>query len=324
MLRAMTPLSCRLLGSLSALSLLLALAGARADAYDALYVFGDSLSDVGNISLATGGAIPGPSYADGRFSNGPNYVDDLSLGLGLGPALPSLAGGKDYAYGGARLTGVPVPPTVPVQVASYLGANPVADANGLYVLFGGANDLIARLGGDATVSVPAAVGALAGQIDNLYAAGGREFLTPNLPSLGLIPQFNADATAAAAADALTAQFNALYAAALNDLEATRPGLALHRVDVAGLFAAVAANPLAYGLDNVADPAAPGLSPGAANYDSSLIVPDADRYLFWDGLHPTRTGHALLAQRFLAAVPEPGALSLLAVAAPLVLRRRRAA
>ena len=319
MLGRMVALPRRLLGFLVASALLLA--ARPAAAYDALYVFGDSLSDVGNLGLATGGAIPGPSYFNGRFSNGPNYVDDLSAALGLGPASPSLAGGNDYAYGGARLTGLPVPPTVPAQVTTYLAANPVAGENGLYVLFGGANDLIARLGGDATVSVPAAVDALAAQVGGLYDAGGREFLTPNLPSLGLIPQFNADPVAAAAATALTAQFNALYAAALDDLELSRPDLVLHRVDVAALFAAVAADPAAFGLDNAADPAAPGLSPGLQDYDASLIVPDADRYLFWDQLHPTQSGHALLARSFLAAVPEPGSLSVLVLAAPLALRRR---
>ena len=42
-------------------------AHAAASSFDAIYVFGDSYSDVGNISLATGGAIPGPLYSTADF-----------------------------------------------------------------------------------------------------------------------------------------------------------------------------------------------------------------------------------------------------------------
>src|SRR6478672_780719 len=69
--------------------------------YTGLIVFGDSLSDTGNDAIATRGAIPGPPYAQGRFSNGPNYVDELAQNLGLS-STPSLAGGTNSAFGGAR------------------------------------------------------------------------------------------------------------------------------------------------------------------------------------------------------------------------------
>ena len=38
----------------------------------------------------------------GVFSNGPVWVQDLANTLGLGPLLPSLAGGTDFAVGGAQ------------------------------------------------------------------------------------------------------------------------------------------------------------------------------------------------------------------------------
>src|ERR1700756_1299738 len=99
-------------------------APAAASSFDAIYVFGDSYSDVGNISIATGGAIPGPLYYNGRFSNGPIWVDHLAGTYGL-TLTPSLAGGTDYAFGGAEVTAA-VPegslsiPSVPEQVALYL------------------------------------------------------------------------------------------------------------------------------------------------------------------------------------------------------------
>ena len=47
--------------------------------FDSVVSFGDSLSDNGNIDLASGGAAPGAAYFDGRFSNGPVQTPDLIL-----------------------------------------------------------------------------------------------------------------------------------------------------------------------------------------------------------------------------------------------------
>ncbi len=83
-----------------------------------LFVFGDSVLDGGNAGLLSndlsGGAItfPPPPYADGRFSNGPTSVEYLwnrfnpadpfySSSDPLAPFRPSLAGGTNYAIGGA-------------------------------------------------------------------------------------------------------------------------------------------------------------------------------------------------------------------------------
>ena len=68
-----------------------------------MVVFGDSLSDTGNILISTGGAIPTAPYFNGRFSNGPVWIDTLTAGLGLpAGAVASFAGGNNYAFGGAR------------------------------------------------------------------------------------------------------------------------------------------------------------------------------------------------------------------------------
>ena len=94
---------------------LVACGGARAATYPAIYSFGDSLSDVGNLSAATAGTIPLPGfYYNGRFSNGPNWLDDLSAKLGLSTG-PALLGGDNFAVGGAQ-TGETIVNSPPVPV----------------------------------------------------------------------------------------------------------------------------------------------------------------------------------------------------------------
>jgi phospholipase/lecithinase/hemolysin len=299
-----------------------------AGAFDALYVFGDSLSDVGNVQTVTSGLAPlvpptpGPYYFNGRYSNGPNFAETLAEGLGLGPVRPSVLGGNDYAYGGALATGTPPPTSLVVQdvddqVDQYLAAHPAASPNALYVVYAGSNDLITNPAGGA-----AAAASLAGSVGRLYGAGARHVLVPNLPRLGLVPRVNGDPVARAAADAATGQFNAALATSLNQLDATSPGLNLHRLDVAGLFDDIVADPTAFGFTNVTSPAAPGLEIGDQSYNTSLIVSNPDQYLFWDELHPTRVGHALLGQAALAAVPEPSSLAPIVLGMLGLLARRR--
>ncbi|KAJ2760701.1 hypothetical protein IWQ56_005425, partial [Coemansia nantahalensis] len=47
-----------------------------------LYVFGDSLSDIGTLKRMTLGLYPPPSYWQGRFSSGPVWPEYLALLLG--------------------------------------------------------------------------------------------------------------------------------------------------------------------------------------------------------------------------------------------------
>lgn len=52
-------------------------------AFSNVFFFGDSLSDTGNGYTASGGTFPPSPYQDGRFSDGPLWVEYLASGLGL-------------------------------------------------------------------------------------------------------------------------------------------------------------------------------------------------------------------------------------------------
>jgi phospholipase/lecithinase/hemolysin len=61
---------------------------------DCLIIFGDSLSDTGNLSRLTYGILPGSRYYNGRFSNGKIWVDYMKEKLNIKKV-------ENYAYGAA-------------------------------------------------------------------------------------------------------------------------------------------------------------------------------------------------------------------------------
>lgn len=306
-------------------ALVVSLASGQASAYSALYVFGDSLSDSGNIYASTGG-IPLAPYYNGRFSNGPVWVETLASNLGLA-ANPYLLGGTNYAFGGAP-TGTPYSgssPSLTTQVNSfYLPAHPVADPNALYVVWGGGNDVRQIGSGGAPPSAIAnSVTNVVNIITALAATGAQNFLVPNLPDIGLTPEAQAGGPAAVAgATFLSTTFNTNLAIALAGLEVGL-GVNIIDLDVYGFLNNTIANAGALGITNTTDRCYTGAT-GVGGGGTVCAAPN--EYVFWDGIHPTAKAHQLLGQYATAAVvPVPGAALLFVsgVAALGALRRKAA-
>jgi phospholipase/lecithinase/hemolysin len=259
--------------------------------------FGDSLSDTGNDLIMFGS--PQAPYFQGRFSNGPNWIDQLAAKLGVADPQPSLAGGTNYAYGGATAAtlnaGVP---NLPQQVQMYLQKSPQADPKALYTVLMGANDFF---GGQADPSIPA--NAVNAALTSLIAAGAKTIIVPDLPPQGITPQVRAQGQAAVdSINARDAQFNADLAADVKALQQANPGVRIDFVDLFNEANAIIKNPAAFGFTNVTD--------------EGIVAPagtDLSKYLFWDGVHPTTVGHTLIADAaFSALVPEPTGLTLAGV------------
>ena len=135
-------LRTRQLAGAIAVTLLFSSAAVATD-FSQVIVFGDSLSDNGNLSQV----LPGPSIQPPlRFTTNPGSVAIENVAHALGNTLsPSLNGGTDYAWGGAGVNnnspGTPGSvPTLTAQVNAYLGAGGV-DQRALYSIWGGANDI---------------------------------------------------------------------------------------------------------------------------------------------------------------------------------------
>jgi thermolabile hemolysin len=269
-----------------------------------LVVFGDSLSDIGNIDDATFGVVPGSTYFSGRFSNGPAWVEWLANDLGVGPLLASTAGGDNFAYGGAQTSGANgigglFIRDLDEQLSDYRASRTV-DGNALYVVWAGANDLF-----DGQTDVNAPINRVVESLEILTALGARQFVVPNLPILGKIPDYNRDPVASTRFDQLAQQYNAVFSAVIERLAARHINATFYQLDVGELFSSAISSPAAWGLANVTDPAAPGLDPGAFFYNENRIVARPEQYLFWDTIHPTAAVHRILgeaAARLVDGVP----------------------
>ncbi len=216
-------------------------AQAATPTYDALYVFGDSYCDVGNLYLATSGAEAAPPYYNMRFSNGPLWIDHVAGFLGV-PMKPYLLGGTNFAFGGAWVTqpsSVTGVPSVPEQVGIYLlqhGGK--ADPNALYILEGGGNDIL-----DTTTGSPETLGLhIAEGIHDsevlLLKAGARHFVIPDLFKVSLLPAATGNNSFAAAASTETNN-------ALDELltpEEQLEGIHIIRMNVFSLLNAVVTDP----------------------------------------------------------------------------------
>lgn len=304
------------LSAVAGAALLVVTAPASAARPDKLIVFGDSLVDAGNAYLGTGGLTAQPSlgYFNGRFSNGPVYTDLINARLTGSYTTPYLAGGDNYAVGGARAAsdafffgGAFTVPGLQSQLGIYAGVSGgIADPNALYVLNFGNNDVSAiqnndtytLVGGVQTpVTIPQYetlyVSNFVNAIVGLQSAGATKILIAGVPN-PLEPE----------GVALQAKLDF----ALDTLEAS-PFLTttLYRFDFFDFFDRLRANPTAFGLPATAD-----LDPTHGCIPTQLAFgfpPDCTQYFSFDGIHPTEPVHVALAQEVgrligIGAVPEP--------------------
>ena len=291
---------------------------ARAAPPAQIVVFGDSLSDPGNAFALLGGTntppdysvdallIPDRPYAKGghHFSNGDTWVEQLARTWRLAPnANPAFRGNApkalNFAIGGAR-AGANGGGNLDVQVGAFLQrSGGIAPSDALYVIAIGGNDVrAAAAAADPLPALQAGAQGIATQIAILYARGARRFLVWNSPDLGLSPALLAlDQVlpgSAAGASFLSQTFNDVFlAAALAEVDAL-DGIAIARFDVFTKLHEIVAQPQAFGLTNVTSAC---ITPQSAPF----FCQNPDEFLFWDGIHPTRAAHGIIAHEVATAL-----------------------
>ena len=326
-------LGSRVYGVAIATSLPIALAtlfpaAAEAASFTSLYVFGDSLSDTGNLYRATGNLIPPPPYFNGRLSNGPLWVEYLAPKLNL-----TYTPQTNFAFAGATTgtlnTTLPIFPGLQQEVNQFTALNPVADPAALYIVWSGANDYLG--GGQQNPAIP--VSNLSTAIQSLAGVGAKNILVANLPDLGKLPGVIGNPPASAGLTALSGAHNSFLAQTLSLLSPSlsASGVNLIPLDINALVNDALTNPAKYGFTNTTQSCIfpplllnPGVIP--------TVCTNPGEYVFWDDIHPTTATHAFIGEFAFEtisssqAVPEPPAVAGLFVAGAFLslaaLRRKR--
>lgn len=234
---------------------------ANALGYSTVVAFGDSLSDNGNVM---------------RFTDGTLWVEHLANHYS--------ATLNDYAYGGATTSydnpAIDSPAKGLLWQVDTFGPSlgTMSASETIITMWAGANDLLqSRSPFDAVNNIGSA-------LENLYSAGGRNFLVPNLPDIGKTPSlFYGDQDASQGASQWTMAYNMSLEGLLYGFDSVHNDVNLFFVDTFSIFEQYEA--------------------GSQEWLN----------LFWDdGFHPSSVGHNLIFEAALSAVepvPEPATILL---------------
>ena len=274
-----------------------------------IVVFGDSLSDPGNAFALTGAEstppyllIPEAAYAIGghHFSNGKTWVEVFAKKLDQ-KSKPAFANLKytNFAVGGSRARNEGRV-NLSTQVAAFLSSRrgdwyEDSEDEVLYVLFIGGNDIRDAIVALATDPTGASSGLIIQQAllsvgDNLAAliqADADRFLIVNVPDLSLTPAVRLQGPGAQfAANFLSVQYNQGLAQLINGYQLAYP-IEVTEFDLFSLFTSLALNQEKLKLIETENSCiTPGVIEGA-------VCKKPNKYLFWDGIHPTKRVHKFI-------------------------------
>jgi outer membrane lipase/esterase len=328
---------------------------AVAQHFDQLIAFGDSATDTGWFANAKLSPIPNlfdslsaASVAAGGNAHftgpGPGYAQILGSFFGLTANAANTPGGTNYAIGGAFDNAGPVPfnaytnvisvdyglppnpadPATTGQIANYLASvNGHANPNALYILSSGANDAAAALavfGPNSPTANAYLLGeaqALANSVAQLKAAGARYIIMNNYWPGAAVPPSEYD------------YGRTIVYGTWRDL--TAAGVRFIPADTYSVFAAVEANPTAFGITApitsyaCVPPAFLTGTTGYRNFCAPTTTPNPNygymvstnaqhTYLYLDGIHLTEAGQLILADYYYNLLVAPSEISFLAESA----------
>ncbi|WOL20332.1 GDSL esterase/lipase [Canna indica] len=303
----------------------------------AVYVFGDSTADVGNNNYLPGNDAKAnfPHYGvdfphqtpTGRFSNGYNGIDFLSIHMGFKRSPPpylSIANkthslilkglrGVNFASGGSGIldtTGSTV--TMAKQVQDFAALKSIVASRlsldkanyllrkSVFLISSGGNDLIGFFSATNSSPTAAQVGefynAVAANYSNhlktLYGLGARKFALIDVPAVGCCPFARSNHPAGACIDGLNdlaKGLNDRISLALSNLTSELPGMKHTIGSSYNVVMKIVADPLIIGYKDVKSACCGGGKLGAESScsPSTAFCVNRNEFLFWDRIHPTQ-------------------------------------
>lgn len=293
---------------------------ARADRdYSDIFIFGDSLSDTGNLATLIGPFPEPPFFGGSRVSNGPVAVEILAQRLGLDAAaslhLIGPASGGNYAVAGARAGGAS-PIDLDTQLNLFLANQGfVAPADALYVVFVGGNDIRDARGSadrdSARQIVSAAAARVEVAIETLAAAGARDFLLVNAPNIGAIPEtrllaaMSGDPGLVKRAERMSRLYRRLLHLIAERVEDKQEQVDIVEFDLFKFFQRLLRKADRFGFTNNTDPCfSTTLFPATLGFNPECnFGANFDQFVFFDEIHPTARAHALAGEALFDALQD---------------------
>jgi len=241
--------------------------------------------DTGNAYRATNGTWPPPPYYNGRFCNGPNWVDYFQVPTKINYAYAGATTDSKFAQGYVGPLNLP-PPGVKQQISMYLNNTNTTTINfqcTLYVIWVGADNYLYNptlLQSPATVAV-----SLRDQVATLAAIGAKNILIFLEEPLELVPIVRADNITTIIHQVIIEQ-NSFLPNFLSQLQNEYSGVSIRTFDTYSLILnIIAGNPSL----NIVNP--------CWNVPQFVVLsqcPDINSYLFVDDFHFTTNIHKLIA------------------------------
>ncbi len=258
--------------------------------------------DIKGVALPV---YPGPTPADTITNNSEYAVPGFVTGTLTG--FDYAAAGSTTAAAGFNETWAPALAT---QVLFYESTHGnVADANAIYFIWSGANDILTVLTGatfpsqlQLLITASTAANNIASQAAVLASRGASRIVVVTLPNLGLTPLINALAasnpTLPSQMQSLSFTFNSMLNTALGQVVA-RYGVKILIVDSYDLLDNIAIATAAGQPYNIAGQSfqfVNATSPACATVSQAIYCPSSapSGYVFADSLHPTDMAHHILA------------------------------
>ena len=274
--------------------------------FSKLVVFGDSLSDTGNLAVVN---LP-PPYFENRISDGPVLADLLAAEIGSnanrsGHLLGSPQG-FNYAVAGGNILGSD-PEDLNAQVSSYLQrVGDAADPNALYLVFIGGNDL-RGLRSQPSVSVArseitAIIARLDFNLSRLVAAGARTFIVPNVANIGRIPETLSREAQQPGISVRAENYTRIYNAALTamlDKYRQNPALSLVEFNLFSAFEVILNDPNQFGFSTVEQGC---FDPSTFEVDVECLIFGFERRAFFDQLHPSSATNQIVFDSLRGLIP----------------------
>jgi outer membrane lipase/esterase len=262
--------------------------------FDTIVSFGDSNTDTGNVYNLTNHTWPiVPPYFQGRFSNGPVWIEKLGISVI-----------KNYAYGGATtdndlIQGYTASDTKPVpgvrqQILIYLNETNIININfarTLYIIWAGGNDYYFNK----TLSPSTVVDSILNAIKDLFKIGIKHLFIVNQSPIQLMPFVQTQEQVVYYTQRATYHNNNL-SIGITKLDYNHKRISLYLFDVYSFILQIIANNSNYSLntkDNCWN-----VSNGAV----TILCSNPELYVYIDQYHFTARMHDLIgngARQFIA-------------------------